>query len=155
VSTDIAKPKAIGHVMEGWVKSRWIDWAAGKKGDALTKDTLREEIDAVALELAGPEPTPIERTLAETAALSWFALRLHESHFAGGATSDDGLTINQSEHHQRRVDRAHRRFLATLKTLAMVRRLAIPTLQINLARQQINVASVHPSCPSIDEAEAD
>ena len=48
------------------------------------------------------------------------------------------MTLAQSEHAQRRIDRAHRRYLSTLKTLAAVRRLAVPALQINVAhRQQI------------------
>jgi hypothetical protein len=48
------------------------------------------------------------------------------------------MTLAQSEHSQRRIDRAHRRYLSTLKTLASVRRLALPALQINLVhRQQI------------------
>jgi hypothetical protein len=37
----------------------------------------------------------------------------------------------------KRVDHAHRRYLATLKVLAVVRRLAVPTLQVNIARQQV------------------
>ena len=45
--------------------------------------------------------------------------------------------VHRSERsHQRRIDRAHRRLLATLKTLATVRRLAVPAVQINLAHQQ-------------------
>ena len=63
---------------------------------------------------------------------------LHEAHYAGGVTSEGGMTLAQSEHAQRRMDRAHRRFLSTLKTLAAVRRLALPALQINVARQQVN-----------------
>ena len=55
--------------------------------------------------------------------------------------AEDGLTLAQSEHAQRRMDRAHRRFLNTVKTLATVRRLAIPVLQINVARQQVNQLS--------------
>jgi hypothetical protein len=48
------------------------------------------------------------------------------------------MRFAQSEHAQRRIDRTHRRFLTTLRTLATVRRLALPSLQINLAhRQQI------------------
>jgi hypothetical protein len=36
------------------------------------------------------------------------------------------------------MDRAHRRFLSAVKTLAAVRRLARPAVQINVARQQVN-----------------
>ncbi len=76
--------------------------------------------------------------LAETAATSWFAFRMHEAHYASSVTGEGGMTLAQSEHAQRRMDRAHRRFLSTLKTLATVRRLALPAVQINVARQQVN-----------------
>jgi hypothetical protein len=52
------------------------------------------------------------------------------------------LTIIQSEHQQRRIDRTHRRLMSTIKTLATVRRLAVPALQINVARQQVNQVNV-------------
>jgi hypothetical protein len=48
------------------------------------------------------------------------------------------MTLAQSEHAQRRMDRAHRRFLGTVKTLAVVRRLARPAVQINVAGHQVN-----------------
>jgi hypothetical protein len=47
-----------------------------------------------------------------------------------------GMTLVQSEHAQRRMDRAHPRFLNTVKTLAAVRRLALPALQIDVAQRQ-------------------
>jgi hypothetical protein len=124
--------------MDNWAVGRLIDWATGKDGKEATKASLKEELCELADELAGPSPSPVEQVLAETAATSWFALRLSEAHYAGSATSGDGMTLAQSEHAQRRIDRAHRRYLSTLKTLAAVRRLAVPALQINLAhRQQI------------------
>jgi hypothetical protein len=52
------------------------------------------------------------------------------------------MSLVQSEHAQRRMDRAHRRFLNTVKTLATVRRLALPAVQINVARQQVNQVNV-------------
>jgi hypothetical protein len=87
-----------------------------------------DELCGFADELAGPSPSPIERALAETAATSWFAFRLHEAHYAACVTAEGGMTLAQSEHAQRRIDRAHRRYLTTLKTLAAVRRLAVPAL---------------------------
>src|SRR5262245_1499451 len=92
----------------------------------------------LAAELAGPSPSPVERVLAAAAATSWFAFRIHEAQYAGSVTSGEGMSLARSEHAQRRMDRAHRRFLSTVKTLAMVRRLTTPNLQINIARRQVN-----------------
>ncbi len=51
------------------------------------------------------------------------------------------LTLAQGDYHQRRIDRAHRRYLASIKALAQVRRLLTPAVQVNIAERQINVAS--------------
>ena len=124
--------------MDDWAVGQLIGWAAGKADNEKTKAKLRDELSSVADELAGPSPSPVERVLAETAATAWFAYRLHEATYAAGVTSEGGMSLAQSEHAQRRIDRAHRRYLSNLKTLASVRRLAVPALQINLAhRQQI------------------
>jgi hypothetical protein len=124
--------------MDNWAVGRLIDWAAGQEGNEKTKTKLRDELIAIAADLAGPSPSPTETVLADTAATCCFAFRLHEAQYAGSVKSEAGMTLAQSEHAQRRIDRAHRRLLSTVKTLATVRRLAIPALQINLARQQVN-----------------
>lgn len=47
----------------------------------------------------------------------------------------------QANFHLKRQDRAHRRFLSAMKTLATVRKLALPMLQVNIGENQVNVAS--------------
>jgi hypothetical protein len=136
VSQAIAKANPVDRTMDHWAVGKLIDWAAGKDGNEKTKAKLRDELCSVAAELAGPSPSPAERMLAETAATAWFAYRLHEAAYAAGATGEGGMSLAQSEHAQRRMDRAHRRLLSTLKALAHVRRLALPFVQINLARRQ-------------------
>jgi hypothetical protein len=126
--------------MDSLVAGRLIDWAVGPGADEATRERFRRVIDEVAADLAGPDPSPVERLLAETAALSWFALRVHEARFASGATSAGGMTLAQAERGHRRVDRANRRLLSTLRTLATVRRLAVPADPIHLARRQLDVA---------------
>ena len=138
MSQGIAKANPAERLMDGWAVIQLIDWAAGKSGTEKTKASLKDELCGFAAELTGPSPSPIEKALAETAATAWFAFRLHEAHYAACVTAEGGMTLAQSEHAQRRIDRAHRRYLSTLKALAAVRRLAVPTLQINVAhRQQI------------------
>jgi hypothetical protein len=138
VSQEIAKANLAEKAMDNWAVGKLIDWVAGKDGNPKTKASLKAELCEVAAELAGPGPSPVERMLAETAATAWFAYRFYEATYAVALTGDEGMSLAQSEHAQRRMDRAHRRFLSTLKTLAAVRRLAVPALQINLAhRQQI------------------
>jgi hypothetical protein len=124
--------------MDYWAKAKLIEWASGDGPKSKLAEILRQEMQTQIEAFAGPAPSPIEQALAETATLSWFALRFYEAAYAGASQSRDGLTIKQAEFHLRRIDRAHRRFLSTLKTLATIRRLALPALQINVASQQVN-----------------
>jgi hypothetical protein len=63
------------------------------------------------------------------AAASAFFLRTGiECASASGLRARQKPTFAQSNYNQRRQDRAHRRFLSAVKTLATVRRLAFPTL---------------------------
>ena len=52
----------------------------------------------------------------------------------------DGGSMVEAEFHQRRLDRAQRCYLMAIKTLAQVRRLLAPTVQVNIAEKQLNVA---------------
>ena len=97
-------------------------------------------IESVRAELAGPDPTPMERLLAERAALCWMLVNWHES----SVLNCDRMSIAQANHHQLRIGRAHSRFLSAVRTLAQVRKLALPALQLNIARNQVNVAETRP-----------
>jgi hypothetical protein len=103
--------------------------------DILARETRLRQIDRIRDELAGPGPTPIERLLAERAALCWFELHTLDAMVVGrwgeegeGRPADD---LDRSR------DRAQRRYLAALKSLAQVRRLAVPLLQVNVAHHQL------------------
>ncbi len=50
------------------------------------------------------------------------------------------------------MDRAHNRYLSAIKTLATVRKLALPILQVNIAKKQVNVAG--PCLPADSAREA-
>jgi hypothetical protein len=124
--------------MDNWAKIKLIEHAAGSNASKQTREMLEKDIEERTREFAGSAPSPVELTLAETATLSWFALRHYEAAYVSGSQSDNGLTLKQADFRLRRIDRAHRRLLSTLKTLATVRRLALPALQINVASQQVN-----------------
>ena len=113
MSQDIVRTKPAEWLMDDCALTQLINWAAGRKGNEKAKAVLRNELNAVAAGLAGPSPSPVESMLADAAATSWFAFRLHEAQYAG-AINSNGMTVAQSEHAQRRMDRAHRRFLTTV-----------------------------------------
>jgi hypothetical protein len=51
-----------------------------------------------------------------------------------------GWNISQADLQHRKIDNAHARFRSSLRTLAQVRKLALPTFQVNIARNQVNMA---------------
>ena len=48
------------------------------------------------------------------------------------------MSTNQAKFHLAKIDHAHARLMSSLKTLSQIRRLALPAVQINVARQQVN-----------------
>jgi len=120
-----------------WVENLLVDSITGKD-DEHTARQLRNEVRQFTAEVAGPNPTRIESVLAETAALSLVALRAYEARFTAAETKG-GMTFTAARHHLRKIEHAQRRLESSLKTLATVRRLAIPAVQVNVAHnQQVN-----------------
>ena len=117
-----------------WLRQSLILQAS--EGNVLAQEAMRRKIAAVRAELEGESPTPVERLLAERASLCWFMANWHESVF----TNAGGWPEHQAELQQRKIDRAHARFLSAVRTLAQVRKLAVPALQVNIAKNQVNVA---------------
>jgi hypothetical protein len=107
-------------------------------GDDLAfREALTRKLELMRAELAGPDPTPVERLLVERVAACWLQVQDADARYAQGQKD---LTFAQGEYYQRRQDRAHKRFLSAVRTLALVRKLAVPVLQVNIARRQVNVA---------------
>lgn len=116
-----------------WLFDSLAKSAAGK--DLAVREALERNMERVRRDLEGPDPTPIERLLAERAAICWAEVNLRGTIYEQARD----LTIRQAEFHQRRIDAAHRRFLSAVRTLATVRKLAAPSLRINVAKNQVNV----------------
>lgn len=144
MANEIMPANLDGRALDRWARDSLVKLATGPKGGADGRARLNREIDGFASELAGPAPSAAERTLAESAALDWAFLRFAEANLAYGLGAEKPFTMAQSDHAQRKCDRAHRRLLRTLKTLATVRRLALPALQVNIGAQQLNVAGLAP-----------
>ena len=110
-----------------------IDVMAGT--NLLAKEAAPRKLKAMKEELAGPSPTPLERLLAERVVACWLQLQYAEKIYAQNLGD---FTMAQSEYHQRRLDRLHKRYLSAIRTLAQIRKLGVP-VQINVAEQQVNM----------------
>lgn len=107
----------------------------------------------LAAELAGPDPSPIERLLASRIAACW--LDVHDWDFRHDALvarhrRDQGPapTDRQHAHLCRMRSASHRRYLAAIKALASVRKLG-PAVQVNAAVQINHAPASEPAarCP--------
>jgi hypothetical protein len=104
---------------------------------ALTRVGLRMKLAAMRTDLAGPEASPLERLLAERVVACW--LQSYHADFAYARAFKE-LPPEEAEPYQRRQDRAVRQYLKALRSLADVRRLLVPALQVNIADRQVNIA---------------
>jgi hypothetical protein len=117
-----------------WLRRHLVEKACGK--NVLIKEAMEQEMDDLQADLSGPNPTPIEKLLAERASICWFIVNRYEDTYV----KSSGWSIDQAEFHHRKIDKAHARFLSALRTLAQVRKLAVPAIQLNIAKNQVNLA---------------
>ena len=80
-------------------------------------------------ELAGPKPSGVEWHLADAAALSWAD---HHRCVIERERLTDSASLKARAYYDQRVDRAHKRFIRTMKALAAVRKLDLTAVQINI-----------------------
>jgi hypothetical protein len=116
-------------------RNELVKIAAGK--NIAVQLTLAQKIDSIRDELAGPSATALERILCERVALCWFDAYEMDRRYVN---VESDITFKNAEYRESRRDRAHKRFLAACKTLATVRKLGVPVVQVNVARRQVNIA---------------
>jgi hypothetical protein len=126
--------EALGGDLARQATDRLLDAACGT--NLAVREAIAGKMDLLRAELAGPAAPGVERLLADRVVACWLYLHYLE-------LGSVGLVVagrEAGELHQRAVDRAHRRYLSAIKALAMVRKLALPALQVNIGRKQVNIA---------------
>jgi hypothetical protein len=112
-----------------------VNLVAGKS--ALTREALQRRLAAMRAELAGPNASPLEGLMVERVVACWLQSYSADLSLARALKE---LPAKDVEQYQRRQDRAARQYLKALVSLAQVRRLLTPAVQVNLAQQQVNIA---------------
>jgi hypothetical protein len=110
-----------------------------KDEDLATRETLTQQFAVMRTEIAGEDPSPFERLLAERLVATWLQIQVFESLYASSLY--ENITIAQGNYHQKRLDQTYRRHLAAIRTLVQIRKLG-PAVQINIAQKQINTAGI-------------
>jgi hypothetical protein len=118
------------------VERSWLELMAGE--NLCAQEGLRRRLSEMRDRLAGPQPTPLERLLAEQVAACWLQLQQAQGVYIRNLGK---ISESQLEYCERRIDAASRRYLHAIKTLAQVRRLIVPVVQVNIAEKQVNIAA--------------
>jgi hypothetical protein len=143
---DPATVDLLGGNLARQAQYKLIDKFSGK--NLLFKETLTRKMDLMRAELAGPTPTPLERLLVDRVVACW----LHLHHLEVIYSANESMTLVLGAYYQRCLSAAQKRYLAAIKALATVRRLAVPALQVNIARRQVNVTGVCPAAAGKEDA---
>jgi hypothetical protein len=110
--------------------------AAGK--NLAFREALLRQLQVLREDLAGSKVSPLEKLLVDRIVCCWLLLYYAETCYHQAKD----MTITQGEYHQRRIDRLHRRFLVGIKTLAVVRRLALPVLHVKTSESHNEINGV-------------
>lgn len=119
----------------------WLNQITG--GNQLLRTAQQDHIERLRIELGGEHPTPLERILIERIVLCHIQVNFAEAFFVGRIGTSTGLNAQGIELHQRWLDRSQARLISAVKALAVVRKLSVPTLLLNLAKNQVNVGSIN------------
>jgi hypothetical protein len=106
---------------------------AGEKNAAM-QEVYDRKLTAMQQELAGPTTSPLERLLVERIVLCWLHLYYAEALYAQNMQD---LSLRQAAFYQQRLSKAQARYLSAIRTLAQVRRLGVPAVQVNIGQQQV------------------
>jgi hypothetical protein len=102
------------------------------------RQALESQVEHMRAELLGTDPTPAERLLVDRVVCDWLHVQHLECRLAVNMNSDDL---------QRAFDRAHRRYLAALRSLERVRLLALPVLRMKPVQQQEKTVGLQVAAP--------
>jgi hypothetical protein len=128
-----ARGNLAAHAQHSWsAYSRGRTWPSGRRCRAMK--SLRAE-------LAGATPTPLESLPVEHIVSCW----LHLYHLETICAGKESMSLDLGSYYQRSITSAHQRYLSAIKALAVVRKSALPALQVNIAHQQVNVAGKFPA----------
>jgi hypothetical protein len=108
------------------------------------RESIVRKLQVLREELLACGSSPVERLLAERVVACWLQVQDADMRCAQAVGT---ANIVQMDFHQRRMGFANRRYLSALKALAVVRKLAVPALQINVAKKQVNITTPVPVIP--------
>lgn len=126
------------NILQHTAERSVLDATVGTDRQLYSRAAVERHMADLRREIAGAYPTPLERLLVDQVVLCWLQALFAVVSLA--QRQQTGYSHWQGEYDQRRAERTQRQYLRAIKTLATVRRLEAPVVQLNMAEQQINVA---------------
>jgi hypothetical protein len=108
---------------------------AGGQG-VLAHESMRAELEGMRASLRLPEDGALEELLISQVVLCWLTLmtaeRLRTERWS------EGISNESADFWDRHVARLRTDYLRAIRSLASVRRILVPVVQVNIAQQQVN-----------------
>lgn len=125
--------RAIGDLAEQANQNMIADMNAPQS----MKMSLKTGLAAMAAELTQPGDGELEKLIIRQIVGCWLRLSYVEYTYNRNTVSAS-MTMRQGEYWERRLSAAQRRYLRAIESLARVRRLRLPAVQVNIGAQQVN-----------------
>jgi hypothetical protein len=138
----VSSPEIIGRASDIALRAEGMLIKTISAGEPLMEEALEARLALMREEIAGENPTPLEVLLTERVVSCWMLVELFDVLMAAQLWRGNEKCVSPSylKHMIRWQESATRRFLAAIKCLVQVRKLLKPSVQINYAEQQVNVA---------------
>lgn len=114
-----------------------LNMIEGMQAPKAMKESLKAGLNEMAAELTQPGDGPLEMLIIQQIVGCW--LRLSFVEFVVSRNTVEGnFTMPQGAYWEKRLSASQRRYLRAIETLARVRKLQLPAVQINIGAQQVN-----------------
>ena len=137
--------RLLDNLPDLWHKVNVAHMAARVAVEAVTEPTGTRELlmanyEGMRRELGRAEATPLEKALIDHVALCWWRLQSVEQTYS--KVMSQSVTLTLGRYWEKRLSAVQHRFLRACTTLARIRKMGLPALQVNIAAdggQQVNV----------------
>lgn len=129
---------------------QFLDLAANQAEDALlakvaesqghwTADRIKGDLRILEQSLLQEGSSTLERILAKRVVICHLTLLYCETIYFR-ALENERAYVAHSDTHLKRMHQAHERYLAAVKSLAQIRKMRLPNVQVNIGEKQVNIA---------------
>ena len=135
-------PEVVREASELARKGQWCLIKTAARGDTLAEEALVVRLEMMRSEIGGPDPSPLEGLLVEKIVSAWMLTELLDLLLSAQLITELPKSQRMSHSFLKFYlgwqERAHRRFVSSIRELARVRRLqsGVPNSQTNV---QINL----------------